>query len=73
MSLLDRISAEPVAFASVIRMSLLAGVAFGLNWTPAQIAALMAVVETLGAFLTRKVVTANPNLAQALPGPPAGV
>lgn len=65
----SRIVDEPVAFGSLVRICLLAAMAFGLAWTPQQLAAVMAVVEGLVTFLTRKVVTpnttVNANLALA--------
>ena len=56
------IQAEPASFAAVIRVGLLMAEAFGLHWTPAQMAEVQCFVEVLLAFLTRQSVTANINL-----------
>ena len=48
---------EPVAIAAAIRAIILCGVAFGLQWSPEQIAALMLAVEAvLGIFVRQSVV-----------------
>lgn len=57
---------EPVALAAAIRAVILCAVAFGLQWTVPQIAALMLAVElVLGLFVRSKVVAvANLNGAE---------
>lgn len=54
-----KVAAEPVAFAAVLRLGILMGVVFGLQWTVEQIAATMAFIEAALLFLTRGSVTAN--------------
>lgn len=56
---LSRIADEPVAFASLVRIGILCAMAFGLTWSPAQLAAVMALVEGAAVFFTRKAVTPN--------------
>lgn len=56
---------EPVAIAAVIRSAILCAVAFGLDWSPDQIAAVMLVVEGFAAILVRDRVTPEPII---LPG-----
>lgn len=48
---------EPVAIAAAVRAVILAGVAFGLEWTGEQVAALMLAVEALLALVVRQQVT----------------
>lgn len=48
---------EPVAIAAAIRAILLSAVAFGLRWTPEQIAAFMLATEAVLAVVTRNRVT----------------
>lgn len=48
---------EPVAVAALARALLLCAVAFGLDLTTEQVAAVMLVVEGLLAFLTRRRVS----------------
>lgn len=48
---------EPVRVAAAIRAVILCGTAFGLEWTPAQIAAVMLAVEAVLALLVRNKVT----------------
>ena len=48
---------EPVAVAAALRTAILCAVAFGLSWTPEQIASLMLAVEALFAVVTRARVT----------------
>lgn len=48
---------EPVAIAAAIRAVLLAATAFGLSWTPEQIAAFMLAVEAVLALVTRQKVS----------------
>ncbi len=57
--LADRIKNEPLAFGAMLRLGVLMGVAFGLSWTPEQIATTMAFLEAAIAFATRTVVTPN--------------
>lgn len=56
---------EPVAIAAALRAIILCAVAFGLRWTPEQIAALMLAVEAILAVLVRQNVT--PTAAPTLP------
>ena len=58
----ERIKNEPVLFGTSIRLGLLMAMAFGLEWTAEQLAATMAFVETVIAFLTRSAVTPNTKL-----------
>lgn len=51
------LAAEPVAIAALIRAVILCAVAFGLQWTADQIAAVMLVVELTVALITRSKVT----------------
>lgn len=53
---------EPVAIAAAIRALILCGVAFGLAWTPEQIAATMLAAEAVLAVLTRQSVTPTATL-----------
>jgi 3-hydroxymyristoyl/3-hydroxydecanoyl-(acyl carrier protein) dehydratase len=55
----QRIKDEPVMFGTAIRLGFVAAMAFGLQWTAEQLAAAMAFVETVIAFLTRGSVTPN--------------
>lgn len=48
---------EPVAISAAIRSIVLLAVAFGLAWSPEQIAALMVAVEAVLALLVRRKVT----------------
>ena len=51
---------EPVAIAGAIRAVILCAVAFGLKWSPEQIAAVMLAVEAVLTLVTRQsVVTPN--------------
>lgn len=59
-----RIFNEPVLLGTAIRAIILAGIAFGLNVTPEQLAAVMLAVEAVLALITRAVVTPN-HLAEA--------
>lgn len=54
---MDRILNEPVAVAAAIRAVLLCAIAFGLGWTPEQIATFMVAVEAVLALITRQRVT----------------
>ena len=47
---------EPVAIATAIRSLVLLAVAFGLAWSPEQIAALMVCIEAVLAIVTRALV-----------------
>lgn len=51
---------EPVALAAAVRAIILAFVAFGLEWTPEQVAALMLAVEAVLAVFVRSKVTPVP-------------
>lgn len=59
MNLLAR---EPVVIAAAIRAVLIAAMAFGLNWSPEQMAAVMGAVEGLLAVIVRSQVTTDPTL-----------
>lgn len=52
-----RLTTEPVVIGAAIRAVILCGVAFGLKWTPEQIAAVMLVTETVLAVFVRQSVT----------------
>lgn len=56
---------EPVAIGAAIRAVILAGVAFGLDWTPEQIAAVMFAVEAVLVIFTRGSVTTPATIHQA--------
>jgi hypothetical protein len=56
------VQSEPASFCAVVRTGLLLGEAFGLHWTPQQMAETQMFVEVLLAFLTRQSSTANINL-----------
>jgi uncharacterized membrane protein len=53
---------EPVAVIAVLRMIILAAMAFGLNWTTEQVTAVMLAVEAVLGLLTRSKVTSNNTL-----------
>jgi hypothetical protein len=57
---------EPVAIAAAIRGLILAAVAFGLNWTAEQVAALMFAVEAVLALVVRQSVTPNATATEAI-------
>jgi hydrogenase-4 membrane subunit HyfE len=50
---------EPVVIGTAIRAVLLAAMAFGLNWSAEQLAAIMLAVEAVLALITRALVTPN--------------
>jgi len=45
---------EPVAIAAAIRAVILLAIAFGLRWTPEQIAAIMLAVEAILTVVVRR-------------------
>ena len=51
------LAAQLVAIAALIRAVMVCAVAFGLQWTADQIAAVMVVVELAAALITRSKVT----------------
>ena len=53
---------EPVAIAAAVRAVLLAGMAFGLDWTAEQLAAVMLAVEAVLALVVRQTVTSPDTL-----------
>lgn len=57
---------EPAVIAGAVRAIILLAVAFGLRWTPEQIAALMLAVEAVLTLLVRQnsTPTANPQLRE---------
>lgn len=59
-----RLLNEPALLAGTIRAVILAGTAFGLNWTAEQIASVMLAVEAVLTLATRALVTPN-QLAEA--------
>lgn len=63
----DRLRVEPVALAAAVRAVLLCAVAFGLSWTPEQIAAFMVALEAVLAVVVRNRVWASDPSVQ----PPA--
>lgn len=60
---------EPVAIAAAIRGVILCAVAFGLQWTPEQIAAVMLALEGVLALVTRSQVTPNQSVGLRLDNP----
>lgn len=57
-TMLQRLAAtEPVRLAAALRTVLVAGVAFGLNVSPEQIAGLVLATETVGALFVRSRVS----------------
>ncbi len=58
------VQTEPASFSAVLRAGLLLAEAFGLHWTPAQMAEVQMFVELLLAFLTRSATTPNTVLAK---------
>lgn len=56
---LEKVFAEPVAFAAVLRLGILMLTVYGVKLTVEQIAATMAFVEAALLFVTRQSVTAN--------------
>lgn len=58
-------NAEPVALAAAIRAVILCAVAFGLKWTPEQIAAVMLAVEAVLTLITRQAVVSPTTLEKA--------
>lgn len=54
-----KVSAEPVAFAAVLRLFILMLTVYGVQLTVEQIAATMAFVEAILMFITRGTVTPN--------------
>ena len=63
---------EPVAVISVIELVILAVVAFGVNITPEQIAAIMAPLIAVGGLISRNTVTPTVKVADALRAAPIG-
>lgn len=55
---MSRLLNEPILIATAIRACILAGTAFGLNWTGEQVAQVMLAVEAVTA-LVRQMVTPN--------------
>jgi hypothetical protein len=56
---------EPVAIAAVIRLGIYAAMQFGLNWTDAQVVAVMAFAEAFLALFVRQTVTSPATLEKA--------
>jgi hypothetical protein len=61
---MGRLLNEPVLIGTAIRAVVLAGMAFGLQITPEQLAAVMLAIEAVLALVTRTLVTPN-QLAEA--------
>ena len=61
---MNRLLNEPVLIISMIQSGIALGVAFGLNVTPGQMAAILTFSGTLLAVLARALVTPN-QLAEA--------
>lgn len=57
--------AEPIQAQAMVQTGVALGCAFGLKFTPEQIAAVIAFTASVLAFVTRKAVTANVNLPQS--------
>lgn len=56
MRLIQMLNAEPVAIAAAVRALLVCAVAFGLNFTAEQVAAVVVAIElVLGLFVRSKV------------------
>ena len=55
----DKVAAEPVAFAAVLRLGILMLMVYGVKLTLEQLGATMAFVEAFLLFVTRQTVTAN--------------
>jgi len=60
-----KLNTEPVAIAAAVRAVLVAAVAFGLDWSGEQVAALVAAVELVLGLLVRSQVT--PTAKEANP------
>lgn len=58
---------EPVLWATAVRSLILLGVAFGLHWTPEQIAATMIAVEAVLALVVRSTVVPTAKLGNPNP------
>lgn len=63
---------EPVAIAAAIRAVILLIVAFGVQWSAEQIAAIMLAVEAILAVITRQSVTPNQTVKDQFVKLPAG-
>jgi hypothetical protein len=61
---MNRLLNEPTVIAGAIRAIILAGTAFGLQWSAEQVAALMFAVEAVLTVINRALVTPN-QLAEA--------
>lgn len=60
--MMDLIRTEPVMFQAVIQAFLALLLSFGVGLSTEQIGSIMAFTAALLAFVTRKMVTANPNV-----------
>lgn len=58
---------EPVAIAAAVRAVLVAAVAFGLDMTGEQIAALVVAIEIVGALFVRRQVTPTSKIPTEVP------
>lgn len=58
----ERFDSEPVMITAALRAIILAGTAFGLDWTGEQVAAVMLAVELVIAVFTRARVTPNASV-----------
>jgi hypothetical protein len=56
---------EPVMVAAAIRAVIMCAVAFGLNWSGEQVAAVMLMVEAVLAVVTRQNTASPANVAEA--------
>lgn len=52
---------EPVAIAAALRSVIACAVAFGLDWTAEQVAALVVAVEVVSGLFVRSLVTPTPT------------
>lgn len=59
MTFWQRLLNEPTLISGAIRAVILCAVAFGLNWTAEQVAALMLALEAVLTAVNRAVVTPN--------------
>lgn len=63
MGIINRIIRnEPVALINTIRLAILAGAAFGLHISDANLIVLMALVEAVLTLVSRNLVTANDHV-----------
>lgn len=59
---------EPVALINTIRLAILAGAAFGLNVSDAQLVIIMSLAEAVLTLVSRNLVTPNDHVEAAFKG-----